>query len=77
LHYCVANMPGAVPRTSTFALANATIPYVRRLAALGFEQAVRRDPALARGVNVYRGKITYQAVADAFGLPYSPLDTIL
>ncbi len=77
LHYAVTNMPGAVPRTSTFALANATISYVRRLAALGFTEAVRCNPALARGVNVYRGQVTYQAVAQAFGLAYQPLNEIL
>ncbi len=77
LHYCVANMPGAVPRTSTFALANATIPYVRQLAALGFERAVRENAALARGVNIYGGRVTYQAVAETFGLTYDPLDQIL
>ncbi|GAB4565680.1 MAG: alanine dehydrogenase [Anaerolineae bacterium] len=73
VHYCVANMPGAVPRTSTFALANATIPYVRQLAALGPERAIKSNAALARGVNVYHGRITYRAVAEAFGLPYEPL----
>jgi len=77
LHYAVANMPGAVPRTSTFALANSTIPYVRQLATLGFEQAVRRNPALARGVNIHRGQITYPAVAQTFGLSYQPLEEIL
>ncbi len=77
LHYAVANMPGAVPRTSTFALANATIPYVRQLAKLGFEQAVRHNPALARGVNIHRGQVTYEAVAQAFGLVYQPLNQIL
>ncbi|HMQ54072.1 MAG TPA: alanine dehydrogenase [Anaerolineae bacterium] len=73
LHYCVANMPGAVPRTSTYGLSNATFPYVLKLATLGFEKAVSQDPALALGVNVHSGKITYQAVAEAFDLEYQPL----
>lgn len=74
VHYCVANMPGAVPRTSTHGLSNATLPYVLRLANLGFEEAVKTDDALARGVNVHQGKITYQAVAEAFEMPYTPLN---
>jgi alanine dehydrogenase len=73
LHYCVANMPGAVPRTSTYGLSNATLPYVLKLANLGFAEAVSRDKALALGVNTYQGNITYQAVAEAFGMPYTPL----
>jgi len=77
LHYCVANMPGAVPRTSTFGLSNATLPYVIELANLGFEEAVRRNPALAKGVNVYQGQVTYLAVAETFGLSYSPLGDLL
>jgi alanine dehydrogenase len=68
IHYCVANMPGAVPRTSTFALTNATLPYVRELAGLGWEEAFRRDPGLAAGLNVHAGKITHPAVASALGL---------
>lgn len=77
VHYSVANMPGAVPRTSTLALTNATLPYALALAGRGFEEAVRRDPALARGVNVYRGKVTYRAVAEAHGLEYVPLEQLL
>jgi alanine dehydrogenase len=77
VHYCVANMPGAVPRTSTYALSNATLPYVCRLADMGAEGAVQADPALARGVNTYRGKITYPAVAEAFGLTCTPLEQLL
>ena len=73
LHYCVANMPGAVPRTSTYGLSNATLPYVRSLANNGFEAAVEKDKALALGVNTYQSKITYRAVAEAFGLPYTEL----
>ncbi len=77
LHYGVANMPGAVPRTSTFALSNATLPYALALATKGFVQAVREDPGLAKGVNVYKGHITYPAVAAAFNLPYVPLEELL
>jgi alanine dehydrogenase len=76
-HYCVANMPGAVPITSTKALTNATLPYVEAIADHGLAEAVARDPALARGVNVLDGKITYEAVADAHGLDYQPLDDVL
>jgi alanine dehydrogenase len=76
-HYCVANMPGAVPITSTKALTNATLPYVEAIANHGLEEAVARDPALARGVNVLDGKITYRAVAEAHGLEYTPLDGVL
>jgi alanine dehydrogenase len=68
IHYCVANMPGAVPRTSTFALTNATLPYVRAIAGLGWEEAFRRDPGLAAGLNVHAGNITHPAVASALGL---------
>ncbi len=76
LHYCVANMPGAVPRTSTNGLSNATLPYVIALADKGFKAAVADDKALALGVNIYQGKVTYQAVAEAFGLDYTPLNSI-
>jgi alanine dehydrogenase len=76
-HYCVANMPGAVPITSTKALTNATLPYVEAIAELGLREAVARDRALARGVNVIDGKITYQAVAEAHDLVYTPLDDAL
>jgi alanine dehydrogenase len=68
IHYCVANMPGAVPRTSTLALTNATLPYVRALADLGWQAAFRRDPGLAAGLNVHAGEITHEAVAKALGL---------
>jgi alanine dehydrogenase len=67
IHYCVANMPGAVPRTSTLALTNATLPYVRRLAATGWREACRADAALARGLNIVQGKIVHPGVAQAFG----------
>ncbi|MBD5272744.1 MAG: alanine dehydrogenase [Bacteroides sp.] len=73
LQYCVANIPGAVPYTSTLALTNATMPYALRLADLGWEEACRRDPGLADGVNVVDGEITFKAVAEAFDLPYHSL----
>jgi alanine dehydrogenase len=76
-HYCVANMPGAVPITSTKALTNATLPYVESIADHGLAEAVARDRALARGVNVMDGKVTYEAVADAHGLDYRPLEDLL
>jgi alanine dehydrogenase len=76
-HYCVANMPGAVPITSTKALTNVTLPYVEAIADHGLAEAVARDPALARGVNVLDGKITYEAVAEAHGLDYQPLEDVL
>ncbi|HZD87016.1 MAG TPA: alanine dehydrogenase [Gaiellaceae bacterium] len=77
VHYCVANMPGGVPITSTKALTNATLPYVEAIAEHGLAEAVARDAALARGVNVVDGKITYEAVAEAHGLDYTPLDDVL
>jgi alanine dehydrogenase len=76
-HYCVTNMPGAVPRTSTFALSNVTLPYAVALADRGFAGAIERDPALAKGVNVHAGRITYAAVAEAFGLAHTPLEDLL
>ena len=72
-HYCVANMPGAMPITSTRALTNATLPYVSAIADLGLDEAIGRDVALARGVNVAGGRVTHRAVADAHDLEYSPL----
>jgi alanine dehydrogenase len=76
-HYCVANMPGAVPVTSTKALTNATLPYVEAIANDGLREAIARDRSLARGVNVLEGKITYEAVAEAHGLEYTPLEDVL
>lgn len=70
VHYCVTNMPGAVPRTSTFALTNATLPFVKALAAQGAEKAMAADVNLARGLNVHGGEITHEAVARDLGLPY-------
>jgi alanine dehydrogenase len=77
LHYCVANMPGAVPRTSTFALTNATLPYALNLANRGFLAAIERDPHLKEGVNTYAGHCTYEAVAVDQGLDYMPIDKII
>lgn len=71
VHYCVANMPGAVPATSTLALTNATMPYILRLANLGWEKACSASPALARGLNIVNGKIVYEGVAEAFDLPFA------
>jgi alanine dehydrogenase len=76
-HYCVANMPGGVPITSTKALTNATLPYVEAIAEHGLAEAVARDPALALGVNVVDGRITYEPVAEAHGLDYTPLEDVL
>jgi alanine dehydrogenase len=77
LHYGVTNMPGAVPRTSTFALTNVTLPFVLKLAKHGAVEAIRSDPHLKKGVNTYQGKITYEAVAMDQELDYTPMDTLL
>jgi alanine dehydrogenase len=77
LHYCVANMPGAVPRTSTFALTNATLAYTLKLANKGFFGAIRSDPGLKEGVNTFAGHCTYQAVAEAQGLAYTGIDALV
>ena len=77
VHYAVANMPGAVPRTSTMALENATLPYAMKIAGLGIRQAVLSDPALARGVNTACGAVTCEAVARAVGMPYVPVESLL
>ncbi len=74
VHYCVANMPGAVPVTSTKALTNVTLPYVEAIADKGLPRAIADDPALAKGVNTMNGRLTYQAVAEAHGLTYTPLE---
>ena len=73
IHYCVANMPGAVARTSAFALNNATLPFALKIANLGAEEAMRQDPHLANGLNVSGGKIRHEAVAEALDLPYEPV----
>jgi alanine dehydrogenase len=77
VHYGVANMPGAVPRTSTFALTNVTLPYLLDIARKGFEQACREDAVLATGVNTYEGHVTCAPVAESQNLPYKPLDELL
>nr|MBC8478541.1 alanine dehydrogenase [bacterium] len=77
LHYCVANMPGAVPFTSTQALTNATMPYAIKIANLGAEQAALKHRSIFDGVNIYKGQITYHAVAEAFGIDYTPLGDLL
>ncbi|GGD69853.1 alanine dehydrogenase [Paenibacillus nasutitermitis] len=76
LHYAVANMPGAVPRTSTYALTNVTIPYALELAKAGLASAAEHNRSLAKGVNVYKGHITHPQVADAVGMPYVRLETL-
>ena len=75
--YCVANMPGAVPNTSTYALTNVTLPYAVALANKGWKQALRDDDALAKGLNTHAGAITYGAVAEAFDLPFTPVAEVL
>ena len=77
VHYAVANIPGAVPYTSTMALTNATMPYALRIAALGWKEACRRDKGLAEGLNVIDGKVTFPAVAEAFGMEYTPAEQFL
>jgi alanine dehydrogenase len=77
VHYCVANMPGAVARTSTFALNNMTLPFVIALADRGYRVALARDPHLRAGLNICEGQITHKAVADALKLPYVPPEQAL
>ena len=77
VHYCVANMPGAVAKTSTIALTNATLPYAVQIANKGWRRAMRENPEIKLGANVMNGKVTYQAVAETFGLEYTPIDTLL
>jgi len=77
VHYCVSNMPGAVPITSTAGLTNVTLPYVEQIADFGVREAIARSAPLARGVNVFEGNLTYEAVAEAHGLAYAPLDEVL
>jgi alanine dehydrogenase len=77
VHYCVGNMPGAVPRTSTYALTNVTTPFAIQVATLGLEDAIRDDPALAAGVDVYHGAVTNRGVAEAHGLPFTPLGELV
>ena len=77
IHYCVANMPGAVAKTSTLALTNATLPYALQIANKGWKKACQENPEIAAGVNILDGKVTYQAVAEAFALPYTPLSELI
>ena len=77
VHYCVANMPGAVPRTSTYALTNVTLPYIYRIAQSGLQGALRQDRTLALGLNVFDGKVVHPAVADSQGLPHLALESVL
>jgi len=77
IHYCVANMPGAVSYTSTKALTNATLPYALELADKGYEKAARENQDIAKGINIIKGKVTHKGVAEAFGLEYDPLDSLL
>lgn len=77
VHYCVANMPGAVPRTSTFALNNATLPFALSIANLGYKEAMKRNPHLMHGLNVCHGKITYKAVAEALNQSYTPAEQVI
>ena len=76
VHYCVANMPGAVPYTSTIALTNATLPYVIDLANNGWKEACSKRKDLLKGLNVVQGKVVYEGVAEAFNLPYVPVETL-
>jgi len=77
IHYCVANMPGAVPYTSTVALTNATLPYGLQLANLGWKKACKQNNELKLGLNVVKGEVVYKAVADAFNLPYTDVEKFL
>ena len=77
IHYCVANMPGAVPLTSTLALTNATLPYAQALAKHGWKQAALRDPGIAEGLNIVAGRVTCRGVAEAFGLDHTPAESLL
>ena len=77
IHYCVANMPGAVPYTSTLALTNATLPYALQLANKGWREACNANPELKLGLNVVAGKVVYKGVSDAFNLPFTPVEDVL
>jgi alanine dehydrogenase len=77
VHYCVANMPGGVAKTSTIALTNATLPYAVQIANKGWQRAMHENPEIKLGANVMKGKVTYQAVAETFGLEYTPIETLL
>jgi len=77
VHYCVANMPGAVPKTSTLALTNATLPYAAEIANKGWKKAMQQNPEIKQGANVVKGKVTYKGVADAFGLKFTSIESLL
>jgi alanine dehydrogenase len=77
VHYCVANMPGAVPKTSTLALTNATLPYAVEIANKGWKKAMQENPEIKLGANVVKGKVTYEGVAEAFGLELTPIDSLI
>jgi alanine dehydrogenase len=77
VHYCVANMPGALPKTSTLALTNATLPYALEIANKGWEKAMRENPEIRCGANVVKGHITHQGVSEAFHLDYIPVENLL
>jgi len=77
IHYCVANMPGAVAKTSTLALTNATLPYAVEIANKGWKKAMQENEEIKLGANVIDGQVTYQAVAEAFGLDYTPVENLL
>ena len=77
VHYCVANMPGAVPKTSTLALTNATLPYAVEIANNGWKKAMQQNPEIKYGANVVKGKVTYAGVAEAFGLEFTPIDSLI
>jgi alanine dehydrogenase len=77
IHYCVANMPGAVAKTSTLALTNATLPYAVQIANKGWKKAMQDNQEIRLGANVIDGKVTYQAVSEAFGMEYTPIDTLI
>jgi alanine dehydrogenase len=77
VHYAVSNMPGAVPKTATLALTNATLPYAVEIADKGWKQAMQENPEIKSGANIVNGKITYKGVADAVGLEYTPIETLI
>jgi len=77
IHYCVANMPGAYPKTSTLALTNVTLPYILTIANLGYREALRRDSSIARGLNLFHGKLTCERVAKAHNLPYTEVEEVI
>jgi alanine dehydrogenase len=77
VHYCVANMPGALPMTSTLALTNATLPYALEIANKGWRNAMKENTEIKLGANIVNGKVTYKGVADAFNLKYTPIDNLI